>query len=131
MAEPISLSVGGNSYWGIAVVDNEAADDTDDIALSNDVELRFAGSTVLDSGVEVGVRIEIEGEQNDDQGDETYMYVEGSFGTIRIGNDDAASYQMATAAPYASYIYGLNTPFLVVGIQQRRLDQHVCRCRRR
>ncbi|MCY4500220.1 MAG: porin [Alphaproteobacteria bacterium] len=114
MAEPISISVGGNSHWGIAIVDNEMNSDTsDDIALSNDVELRFAGSTVLDSGVEVGVRIEIEGEESTDQGDETYMYLEGSFGTIRVGNDDTASYQMSTAAPYATYFYGINTPFWV------------------
>lgn len=114
MAEPISISVGGNSHWGIAIVDNEMNSDTsDDIALSNDVELRFAGSTVLDSGVEVGVRIEIEGEQSGDQGDETYMYLEGSFGMIRVGNDDPASYAMGTAAPYATYFYGINTPYWV------------------
>ncbi len=111
MAEPISISVGGNSHWGVAVVDNEAATDNDDIAISNDVELRFAGSTVLDSGVEVSVRIEIEGEEHSDQGDETWAQISGSFGTIRIGNDDPASYSMGTAAPYASYIYGLNSPF--------------------
>ena len=74
-------------------------------------KLRFAGSTVLDSGLEVGVRIEIEGEQSGDQGDETYAYLEGSFGTFRVGNDDPASYSMATAAPYATYFYGLNSPY--------------------
>lgn len=113
MAEPVSLTIGGNSHWGIAVVDNEAKDDPDDVALSNDVELRFHGSTVLDSGVEIGVRIEIEGEESSDQGDETYMYLEGSFGTIRVGNDDAAGAQMGTAAPYATYFYGINTPYWV------------------
>ena len=117
-AEPISLTVGGNSQWGVAIVDNEldtaaANGEADDLAISNDVELRFAGSTVLDSGVEVGVRIEIEGEESSDQGDETYMYIEGSFGTIRVGNDDPASYSMATAAPYATYFYGINTPYWV------------------
>ena len=112
MAEPISISIGGNSHWGIAVVDNEAdADTTDDIAISNDVELQIKGSTILDSGVELGVRIELEGEQSDDQGDETYMYLEGSFGIIRIGNDDPAAAQMGTAAPYATYFYGINTPW--------------------
>jgi outer membrane protein OmpU len=111
MAEPVSLSIGGNSHWGVAVFDNEAAPNSDDIALSNDVELRFAGKTVLDSGIEVGIRIEIEGEQSGDQGDETYAYLEGSFGTVRIGNDDTAAYSMGTAAPYATYFYGLNTPY--------------------
>ena len=127
-AEPISITVGGNSHWGIAIVDNELDGmgdqaEADDIAISNDVELRFAGSTVLDSGVEVGVRIEIEGEESSDQGDETYMYVEGSFGTIRIGNDDPASYSMSTTAPYATYFYGINTPLL--GGQLQRSQQQL------
>ena len=111
MAEPISLSVGGNSHWGVAIVDNEDATMTDDIVIGNDVELQFKGSTVLDSGIEVGVRFELEGEQDDDQMDETYAYVEGSFGEIRIGNDDAVSAQMSTAAPYSTYFFSLNSPY--------------------
>ncbi len=111
MAEPISISIGGNSHWGVAIVDNEAAANDDDIAISNDVELNFGGSTVLDSGIEIGIRIEIEGEQSGDQGDETYAYLSGSFGTVRIGNDDTAAYSMGTVAPYATYFYGLNTPY--------------------
>ncbi len=111
MAEPISLSVGGNSYWGIAIVDNDAMPNNDDVALSNDVELNFTGSTVLDSGLEVGVRIEIEGEEHSDQGDRNYAYVSGSFGEIRIGNDSDMSEKMGTSAPYATFFYGLNTPY--------------------
>ena len=30
MAEPISITMGGNSHWGISVVDNEAEGDTTD-----------------------------------------------------------------------------------------------------
>ena len=111
MAEPISISVGGRSMWGVAVVDSDAAENKDDIAISNDVLLVFTGSTVLDSGLEVGVRIDIEGEESDDQGDGKYAYVSGSFGEIRAGNEDTASYKMSTAAPYATYFYGINTPF--------------------
>jgi outer membrane protein OmpU len=111
MAEPISISVGGNSHWGVAIVDNDATPNNDDIAIANDVELNFTGSTVLDSGLEVGVRIEIEGEQSGDQGDRTYAFVSGSFGEIRIGNDSDMSEKMGTSAPYATFFYGLNTPY--------------------
>jgi hypothetical protein len=111
MAEPISISVGGNSHWGVAVFDNEALASSDDIALSNDVELNFTGSTVLDTGLEVGVRIEIEGEEHADQGDRTYAFVSGSFGEIRIGNDSDMSEKMGTSAPYATFFYGINTPY--------------------
>ena len=109
-AEAISLEIGGRSMWGVAVVDNEAEDKKDDLAISNDVQLVFKGSTVLDSGIEVGMRIIIEGEESDDQGDGT-AYVSGSFGDIRIGNDDPASYKMSTSAPYATFFYGINTSF--------------------
>ena len=111
MAEPISLSIGGRSHWGVAVFDNEAAPDDDDVRISNDVLLTFAGSTVLDSGVEVAVRIEIEGEQAADQGDAKFVAISGSFGEIRVGNDDPASKKMATVAPYATYFYGLNDAY--------------------
>jgi len=58
---------------------------------------------VLDNGLEVGVRIEIEGEnQGGDQLDENYAWIEDSFGTFRFGNDDAVSYIMATTAGTAS-----------------------------
>ena len=82
----------------------------DDLAISNDVQLVFKGSTVLDSGIEVGMRVIIEGEESGEQGDGT-AYVSGSFGDIRIGNDDPASYKMSTSAPYATFFYGINTPF--------------------
>ena len=44
-----------------------------------------------------------------DQLDENYAYIEGSFGTFRIGNDDAAAAQMATAAPYLNYVFAANS----------------------
>ena len=43
--------------------------------------------------------------------DELYSYISGSFGTLRVGNDDPAAYQLATAAPYPDYIFNGNTPF--------------------
>lgn len=108
MAEPISLTIGGRSHWGVAIFDNEAAPNDDDARISNDALLTFSGSTVLDSGVEVAVRIEIEGEKNADQGDAKFAEISGSFGAIRVGNDDPAGKKMATVAPYATYFYGIN-----------------------
>ena len=108
MAEPISLSIGGRSHWGVAVFDNEAAPNDDDVRISNDVLLTFSGSTVLDSGIEVAIRVEVEGEKADDQADAKFAEVSGSFGAIRVGNDDPASKKMATVAPYATYFYGIN-----------------------
>ena len=111
MAEPISMSIGGRSHWGVAVFDDEANQNRDDMQISNDALLTFSGSTVLDSGVEIAVRIEIEGEENSDMGDAKFADLSGSFGTIRIGNEDPAGKKMATVAPYATYFYGLNDAY--------------------
>ena len=102
------MSIGGRSHWGVAIYDNEAAPDDDDVRISNDAQLEFTGSTVLDSGVEVAVKIVIEGEKNSDPADASYVDVSGSFGEIRIGNDSPAGKKLATVAPYATNFYGIN-----------------------
>ncbi len=111
MAEPISITIGGRSLHGVAVVDNDARQNMDDVVISNDVQLDFKGSTVLDSGVEVSVKVTVEGEQSDDQADAAYVEVEGSFGAIRVGNDDLASKKTAVTAPYVSFMYGINDAY--------------------
>jgi outer membrane protein OmpU len=120
-ADPIELSIGGYHNWAyfFAKNDNNPAAGTlpaepgfnlgdNDIKFDGEVQLR--GSTVLDNGLEVGVRIEIEGETQGDSMDENYAWIEGSFGTFRFGNDDPVSAQMATAAPYLNYMFGANSP---------------------
>jgi hypothetical protein len=121
-ADPIELNVGGYQNWAtyLANNDNGAGSATlpaqpgfnrYDNRIVFDGEIQFKGKTVLDNGLEVGVRFELEGEtQGGDQMDETYAYIEGSFGTFRVGNDDPVSVSMATAAPYLNYVFGANSP---------------------
>lgn len=110
-AQPISITVGGRSHHGIAVIENDALQNHDDVAISNDVQIDFKGSTVLDSGIEVSFKITLEGEHGSDQADASYVELEGSFGAIRAGNDGLASKKMATLAPYASFFYGINDAY--------------------
>jgi outer membrane protein OmpU len=57
----------------------------------SDSEVHFTGSTVLDNGLEVGARIELEGEDDaGDQIDEAWIYFSGGFGELRMGSDDDA-----------------------------------------
>ena len=120
-AEPIELSFGGYHNWAVFYADNddspavgtlpaEPGFNKGDHDIKFDGELQVRGKTVLDNGLEVGVRIEIEGETDADQLDENYAYISGSFGELRVGNDDPASYIMATAAPYINYVFAANTP---------------------
>ena len=59
------------------------------------------------------MRVIIEGEGDDETGEQgdARAWVEGSFGELRVENGDPAAYNMSTAAPYATYFYGINTPF--------------------
>jgi hypothetical protein len=129
-ADPITLSVGGYQYWGVAYAKNsnnpasgsipaEPGFNKGDHQVYFDGEIQFKGSTVLDNGLEVGVRFELEGETQGDQMDETYSWIKGSFGTLQIGNNDPASLELATAAPYVDYLFNGNSPYFAVnGLSQ-------------
>ena len=120
-ADPIEVGIGGYQNWAMFWADNDDNPASGTIPAEpgfnkgdNDIkyigEVHFRGSTVLDNGLEVGVRFELEGETGADNMDETHAYIEGSFGQIRLGNDDPASYNMSTAAPYLNYIFNANSP---------------------
>ncbi len=93
--EPIKLTVGGFFKTAYMVV----IDDDDEFELGNetntdgffsDSEIFFTGSTVLDNGLEVGARVELEGETDGDQIDEAWIFFSGGFGEVRVGSDDEA-----------------------------------------
>ena len=98
---PIQLTVGGFFREAYQVVldddgsgpentSQEPGDEHSDDGFFNDAEVHFMGRTVLDNGLEVGARIELEGETDDDQIDEAWVYFAGGFGEFRIGADDEA-----------------------------------------
>lgn len=98
-SEPISLSVGGymEQWAGVAGQDN-AYESVN--AFQSDTEVHFAGATTLDNGIEVGAKIEMEGEEAAGaQVDEQYLYINGGFGQVKLGQEDGPSTDMVTVAP--------------------------------
>jgi outer membrane protein OmpU len=97
-ADGIKLSVGGffNAAYQVVLDDDNEGDignerNTDGFFQS--AEIHFNGSTVLDNGLTVGARVELEGETEDDQIDEAWVFFSGGFGEARIGSiDDALAY---------------------------------------
>jgi len=94
-ADGIKLGVGGFFKEAYMVVfdddsEGEIGNENNTDGFFNDAEVHFTGSTVLDNGLEVGARIELEGENDDDQIDEAWIYFSGGFGEVRIGSDDEA-----------------------------------------
>ncbi|MEH6474857.1 MAG: porin [Sneathiella sp.] len=98
-AEKIKLNVGGYMQTSFVVADY----DTDTGQLPTDVrhegEVHFTGSTVLDNGLKFGVNIQLEARATGDQVDETFIFVEGAFGRVNIGSENAASYLMHYSSP--------------------------------
>jgi len=111
-AEPVKLSVGGfmKQYFGYAdVTDNDVAvagngakfSKTD---MQSDTEVHFKGSTKLDNGLTVAVRVELEGANNASsnaatQIDEEVLTVSGAFGQVLVGGEDNTGYLLHSSAP--------------------------------
>jgi hypothetical protein len=95
-ADGIKLGVGG--FFKTAYMMNfdddgegERGNEHNTDGVFSDSEVHFTGSTVLDNGLEVGARIELEGEDDaGDQIDEAWIYFSGGFGELRMGSDDDA-----------------------------------------
>jgi outer membrane protein OmpU len=94
-ADGIKLGVGG--YFKTAYMvnfddnsDGEPGDNHSVDGVFSDAEVHFTGSTQLDNGLEVGARVELEGETASDQIDEAWIWFSGGFGEIRMGSDDEA-----------------------------------------
>jgi outer membrane protein OmpU len=94
-ADGIKLGVGGFYKTAYMVVfdddsEGEPGNEHNTDGFFQDAEIHFVGSTVLDNGLEVGARVELEGETAGDQIDEAWIWFSGGFGEVRIGSEDDA-----------------------------------------
>jgi predicted porin len=116
-ADGVKLGIGGR-YLGAAggIIDEddstgESGDDRHDDVVKQDIEVYFTGETTLDNGLTVGARIELEGQnQDDDQVDATFAYLSGGFGEFRLGDTLEALGQMCYLVPTASAMFGADSP---------------------
>jgi predicted porin len=116
-ADPVSLSLGGYYRTAVGAIlddDDDAGEggvNAHDYFHEQDVEVHFTGKTTLDNGLTVGVNVQLEGQtQGGDQIDETWAYVSGSWGELRIGDEDDVAINFAYIAPYAG-LFGPTTPW--------------------
>ena len=121
--EPIRLTIGGHFKEAYMVIDDDNGmndeDDNQDPQLGhdrnrdgffNDAEVHFIGTTVLDNGLEVGVQIEVEGENSFDAVDEAYVWFAGGFGEVRVGSDDEALHKACVIPPGGSSNFSAFSP---------------------
>jgi hypothetical protein len=74
----------------------------------SDSEVWFGGRTTLANGITVGFDVQLEGNTSTDQIDESYLFVDGAFGRIVIGSENAADYIMNYSIPGAGVAFGAN-----------------------
>jgi len=96
-AEKIKLGFGGyyEEYIGFVDAEDEGGGatgrDIQSINLLNDAEIYFAGTTKLDNGISISVRVELEAMENQTTVDESYVTIASdTMGMLRLGGDDAA-----------------------------------------
>ena len=116
-ADPVALNLGGYYRTAVGAIlddDDDAGEggvNAHDYFHEQDVEVHFTGKTTLDNGLTVGVNVQLEGQtQGGDQIDETWAYVSGSWGELRIGDEDNVAYNFAYIAPYVG-LFGPTTPW--------------------
>ncbi|WP_169566589.1 porin [Sneathiella limimaris] len=108
-AEKIKLGLGGYLQTSFVVADYDDGDQlpTD---IRHEGEVFFMGSTTLDNGLTFGVNVQLEARATGDQVDETYMYIDGSFGRVLVGSENSAAYLMHYASPSPVPAWGLVSP---------------------
>lgn len=114
-ADGIKLSVGGHFKQAYMIIshddgEGELGEQRNVDGLFNDAEIDFTGSTVLDNGLEVGARMELEGETDGDQIDEAFIWFAGGFGELRIGSDDEALHKACVIPPGGSSNFSAFSP---------------------
>ncbi len=98
-----SLTVNGKVEYAVGVMEGGGANDTarndrTGIDVKSGSEIHFNASAVLDNGVRIAARVEMEGLsaafEDDDQIDEAWIRASGAFGQILLGTTDPASRRM-------------------------------------
>lgn len=77
------------------------------ISQQSDSEIWFGGRTTLANGITIGFDVQLEANSaSGDQIDESYLFVDGAFGRLVIGSENAADYIMNYSIPGVGRSYG-------------------------
>jgi outer membrane protein OmpU len=114
-ADGIKLEVGGqyNAAYMVVLDDDgegEPGNERNTDGFFQDAEIRFTGSTLLDNGLEIGAHIELVGETDEDQIDESWVYFSGGFGEVRIGSSDDALETLCVFPPGSTENFSAFSP---------------------
>lgn len=105
-ADPISLKLGGYAKWLVGFADYDNVADRQNPDIHADAEVFFLGSTTLDNGLKIGIKVELEGDRSASSGantiDETFITIDSAIGRVIVGNEDNGAYLLHVSAPDAA-----------------------------
>ncbi|MDA9230437.1 porin [Alphaproteobacteria bacterium] len=103
------LSLGGYFSQSFALVDiNDTPQwNIEDETLDQNAEIYFMGKVMLENGTEVGVRVELEAADKDDQIDEHYVYLKGGWGKLIVGAENGVAHLAHIGTP--RFVPGLSS----------------------
>ena len=105
-AEQIKLSVSGKmeQYFFYMDADQLPGENLNSTGALSDVEVYFSGKTVLDNGVEISARMELEAEHETGRdADEQYLDIKSAFGKLRIGETEGFNHNYTYHNAYVAY----------------------------
>ncbi|MEO1721880.1 MAG: porin [Pseudomonadota bacterium] len=85
-------------------VDNISGEEFDGVDSKQDAEIRFLPSITLDNGIKIGADVQLEANTTGDTIDESFMFIDGSFGRVQLGSENSAGYTMTIAAPDVTFL---------------------------
>ncbi len=101
----MELTIGGHSknYIGWLDQDEAAGNDVNEFDMIRETELHFNGESTLDNGLTFGFQVEAEVDGGDDANtiEESYIYMSGAWGRVNLGSEDGAAYLLQVSAPSA------------------------------
>lgn len=101
-AEKIELGLSGfmRHYVGVANHDETAPGASMSLGQRSNTEIHFTGSTTLDNGLSVAVKVEREGDRNNGNTDQSFVTVSSdAMGAITLGGAPHAADDFAVGAP--------------------------------
>lgn len=99
--EPLDITIGGYYTQSVQLVDapNRDGVEIEDEVIAQDAEIHFKGKTMLDNGTELGIRVELEASNSEDQIDEHYVYLKGDWGKMILGAENGVGHLMQVRPP--------------------------------
>ncbi|MEO1315544.1 MAG: porin [Pseudomonadota bacterium] len=109
LAAEFEVGVGGDYEvligYGSSDVANLSGEDFDGVDVKTEGGIEFRAKIDLDSGIEIGGVVVLEATTDDeDQIDESYMFIDSAFGMVELGSRVSGAYTMSFAAPDVTFL---------------------------